>query len=239
MVTALDQASDKVRGLKAGADDFFLTKPVDDIALITRVKTLARLKALSDEMMLRMATSADFKQLQSGEIAGLNEKVAGRILLVEHQSRVASRILSWLEALNSIDVGPDLQAAMLRLAEQPYDLLIVSLRLANADGLRLCGQVRSLEGTRHLPIIVLVESSEQARLLRALDMGVNDYLTRPIDKCELARARAHAKSNANAIAITCAIGSRKASSSPSPTLSPASTIAGTWRRTSRPWRARR
>ncbi len=193
MVTALDQASDKVRGLEAGADDF-LTKPVDDIALMTRVKNLARLKALSDEMMLRMATSADFKQLQSGEIAGLAEKVAGRILLVEDQARVASRILSWLEARNSIDIETDLLAAMLRLAEQPYDLLIVSLSLGNADGLRLCGQVRSLERTRHLPIIVLVEPSEQARLLRALDMGVNDYLTRPIDKSELAaRARTQIK----------------------------------------------
>ena len=191
MVTALDQASDKVRGLEAGADDF-LTKPVDDIALMTRVKNLARLKALSDEMMLRMATSADFKQLQSGEIAGLAEKVAGRILLVEDQARVASRILSWLEARNSIDIETDLLAAMLRLAEQPYDLLIVSLSLGNADGLRLCGQVRSLERTRHLPIIVLVEPSEQARLLRALDMGVNDYLTRPIDKSETCGARAHA-----------------------------------------------
>jgi two-component system cell cycle response regulator len=185
MVTALDQAADKVRGLEAGVDDF-LTKPVDDIALITRVKNLARLKALSDEMMGRMATSADFKQLQSGEIAGLTQKGAGRILLVEDQPRVASRVLSWLQALNDIDVEPDLQAAMLRLAEQPYDLLIVSLSLGNADGLRLCGQVRSLERTRHLPIIVLVESSKEARLLRALDMGVNDYLTRPIDKSELA-----------------------------------------------------
>jgi two-component system, cell cycle response regulator len=185
MITALDQAADKVRGLEAGADDF-LTKPVDDIALITRVKNLARLKALSDEMMGRMATSADFKQLQSGEIASLTEKGAGRILLVEDQPRVASRILSWLQALNDIDVEPDLQAALLRLAEQPYDIVIVSLSLGNADGLRLCGQVRSLERTRHLPIIVLVESSEEARLLRALAMGVNDYLTRPIDKSELA-----------------------------------------------------
>ena len=42
MVTALDQPSDKVKGLEAGADDF-LTKPVDDIALITRVKNLSRL----------------------------------------------------------------------------------------------------------------------------------------------------------------------------------------------------
>jgi len=40
IVTALDQPSDRVKGLEAGADDF-LTKPVDDIALITRVRNLA------------------------------------------------------------------------------------------------------------------------------------------------------------------------------------------------------
>jgi two-component system, cell cycle response regulator len=52
MVTALDQPSDRVKGLEAGADDF-LTKPVDDVALITRVKNLARLKMLTDEMLMR------------------------------------------------------------------------------------------------------------------------------------------------------------------------------------------
>ncbi|MEK1868036.1 MAG: response regulator, partial [Ensifer adhaerens] len=43
MVTALDQPSDRVRGLKAGADDF-LTKPVNDLQLMSRVKSLVRLK---------------------------------------------------------------------------------------------------------------------------------------------------------------------------------------------------
>ena len=157
MVTALDQAADKVRGLEAGADDF-LTKPVDDIALITRVKNLARLKALSDEMLLRMTTNADFKPLPNAEIAGMPADAAGRILLVEDQPRVAQRLLSCLGPLHRLDTQTDLQAAMVRLSEQPYDLLIVSLSLAQADGLRLCGQVRSLERTRHLPIIVLVES---------------------------------------------------------------------------------
>ena len=185
MVTALDQAADKVRGLEAGADDF-LTKPVDDIALITRVKNLARLKALSDEMLLRMTTNADFKPLPNAEIAGMPADAAGRILLVEDQPRVAQRLMSCLGPLHRLDTQTNLQAAMLRLSEQPYDLLIVSLSLAQADGLRLCGQVRSLERTRHLPIIVLVESSAEGRLLRALDMGVNDYLTRPIDRSELA-----------------------------------------------------
>src|SRR5262245_27886374 len=55
MVTALDQPSDKVQGLEAGADDF-LTQPVDDIALVTRVKNLARLKLLQDEMTSRADT---------------------------------------------------------------------------------------------------------------------------------------------------------------------------------------
>src|SRR5690606_25519194 len=47
MITALDQPSDRVKGLSAGADDF-LTKPVDDVQLMARVKSLVRLKALTD-----------------------------------------------------------------------------------------------------------------------------------------------------------------------------------------------
>src|ERR1700750_2676495 len=48
MVTALDQPSDRVRGLEAGADDF-LTKPVSDIALLARVRSLVRLKRTMEE----------------------------------------------------------------------------------------------------------------------------------------------------------------------------------------------
>ena len=58
MVTALDQPSDRVRGLKAGADDF-LTKPVNDLQLISRVKSLVRLKTLSDELRIRSDTAQD------------------------------------------------------------------------------------------------------------------------------------------------------------------------------------
>src|SRR6201999_1763302 len=58
MVTALDQPSDRVRGLDAGADDF-LTKPVSDIALIARVRSLARLKMMTDELRMRAVTSKE------------------------------------------------------------------------------------------------------------------------------------------------------------------------------------
>jgi two-component system, cell cycle response regulator len=193
MVTALDQTSDRVQGLEAGADDF-ITKPVDDIALVTRVKNLARLKTLNDEMMLRMATGALIGALPGGALAWPKTDTGGRILLVEDNERVAKRVAATLGKLHRVDVEPDLPAALVRLSADALDVLIVSLNLAAADGLRLCSQARSLERTRHLPIVVIVQPGEEARLLRALDMGVNDYLMRPVDRNELlARVRTQIK----------------------------------------------
>ena len=72
------------------------------------------------------------------------------------------------------------------------DLVIVSLGLANFDGLRLCSQIRSLERTRNLPILPIAELEDRPRVLRGLELGVNDYLTRPIDRNELLARVAHA-----------------------------------------------
>ncbi len=66
MVTALDQTEDRVQGLDAGADDF-LTKPVNDLALITRVKSLVRLKMLTDELRLRATTGQEITRSGSHE----------------------------------------------------------------------------------------------------------------------------------------------------------------------------
>src|ERR1700727_4107935 len=58
MITALDQSSDRVRGLEAGADDF-LTKPTSDLVLIARVRSLVRLKMMTDELRMRAVTSRE------------------------------------------------------------------------------------------------------------------------------------------------------------------------------------
>jgi two-component system cell cycle response regulator len=184
MVTALDQPSDKVLGLESGADDF-LTKPVDDIALVTRVRNLARLKMLNDEMIMRATTGKDMGIPDDGSLARALSARSGRVLLVDDHPRSATRLLEVLSRANDAHCERDAQTALVRLAEGGFDLLIVSLSLQGSDGLRLCSQVRSLERTRHLPVIMLVEPGDEARLLRGLDMGVNDYLMRPIDRHEL------------------------------------------------------
>lgn len=189
MVTALDQPADKVQGLQAGADDF-LTKPVDDVALITRVKNLARLKVLNDEMIVRAATTQQMGMTAPGLINWSEAGSNGRILLVDDHPRAARRVVDALVPTHNVDIEADPQSALLRLAEADYDCMIVSLSMSSADGLRLCSQVRSLDRTRHLPLIILVEPGDDARLLRGLDMGVNDYVVRPIDNNEVqARVR--------------------------------------------------
>ncbi len=87
-------------------------------------------------------------------------------------------------------VETDPNEALFHAAEGNYDLIIVSLGLDNFDALRLCSQMRSLERTRNLPILAIAEADNNARLLRGLEIGINDYLVRPIDKNELlARVR--------------------------------------------------
>jgi two-component system cell cycle response regulator len=193
MVTALDQPSDRVRGLEAGADDF-LTKPVNDLALITRVRSLSRLKMVIDELRMRAVTSHEI-----GVTPDLTDTVneageGGKILIVEDRQSSAERIHGCLAGLHAADVESNPQEALFRLAEGNYDLLLLNLDLAEFDALRLCGQVRSLERTRHLPILLMAEPGDQARVLRGLDLGANDYIVRPIDKNELvARVRSQIK----------------------------------------------
>ena len=193
MVTALDQPSDRVRGLEAGADDF-LTKPVTDVALISRVRSLARLKMVTDELRMRAVTSKEIG-IQSPE----NDAVAdagrnGRVLVVDDRENSYQRIVATLSAEHTVDVEADPNEALFRAAEGNYDLAIVSLSLQNFDGLRLCSQIRSLERTRSVPILAVSEADNNARLLRGLEIGVNDYLIRPIDKNEmLARVRTQVK----------------------------------------------
>jgi two-component system cell cycle response regulator len=189
MVTALDQPSDRVRGLEAGADDF-LTKPVSDVALIARVRSLARLKLMTDELRMRAVTSRDIGIASPEREAVAEAGRDGRILIVDDRASSYETIAAMLAGEHSAEIEADPNAGLFHAAEGNYELLIVSLGLENFDGLRLCSQLRSLDRTRNVPILAISDAENHTRLVRGLEIGVNDYLFRPIDKNELlARVR--------------------------------------------------
>ncbi|HEY9011630.1 MAG TPA: response regulator, partial [Devosia sp.] len=102
MITALDQPSDRVRGLEVGADDF-LTKPVDDIQLMARVKSLVRLKALTDELRSRAKTGQEIAIEDAMRAMDSINSEGGRIILVDTDPRHAERIRGYLAAANHVD----------------------------------------------------------------------------------------------------------------------------------------
>jgi len=182
MVTALDQPSDRVRGLKAGADDF-LTKPVNDLQLMSRVKSLVRLKMLTDELRLRAATARAIS-LEDGLETGLGDE-PGDILLVDGRGSSQDRIARSLKPIAEVTCMSDPQAAVFQAAESNFELVIVNANFEDYDPLRLCSQLRSLERTRFLPILLIAEQGDDDLIVRALDLGVTDYIMRPIDPNEL------------------------------------------------------
>jgi len=188
MVTALDQPADRVAGLDAGADDF-LTKPIDDTALFARVRSLVRLKTMTDELLMREATGQSMG-LVEGAGAQVEVDPAGRILVVEDRPETVAWFQAALEPKNEVAAAGTFDEALVRARGGDFDLIVVSLGMKAFDGLRLCSHLRSLPEVRNTPILAVISEGDSRKLIQALDMGVNDYLMRPVDQNELmARVR--------------------------------------------------
>ena len=189
MVTALSEPADRVRGLEAEADDF-LTKPVDDEALFARVRTLVRLKSMTDELRLRAETSAqlglesDIGPLRACDLSG------ALILAIDDDPGDAAVISDALSPAYTIVVELDSEAALTVARERPFDLVMVILLHEQADGLRLCSKLRAAEETRHHSILALLREDDTDSLIKALGISVNEYIVKLIDENELlARAQ--------------------------------------------------
>ncbi len=183
MVTALDQQADRISGLEAGADDF-LTKPVEDLALFARVRSLTRLKMMTDELRARYATGKDLGIVGQIDLEG--DQPEARIFLIDDNEDQAERLISSLGGGNyQIDHESDPEVALNRARTGEFDLILVNLSIEAMDPLRLCSSIRSFEETRLTPLLAVVRHGDTRKLVRALDIGVNDYVTRPVDKNEL------------------------------------------------------
>ena len=179
IVTALDDQNDRIAGLDAGADDF-LTKPANDLQLISRVKSLVRLKSLTDELRLRASTARTI---------GLEDHRRGvdqpaRVLLVDDRESSRNRVAAMASTEAVVDVVGS-HGATAKAATGDYECIIISTNLEGSDPLRLCSHLKAVDQTRHAPILLIADPVDDDRVARALELGVNDYLTRPVVQQEL------------------------------------------------------
>ena len=182
MVTALSEQKDKVTGLEAGADDF-LSKPLDDWALRTRIRSLLRLKMAFDELLRRRNTGAELGVVDDDW--QIDEGAHSKILFIDGSPSVAKLQATLVSQGYSVEVADSAAEGLRKAGDTVFDLVLVGLSLKDGDPLRVCAQLRTTESTRSIPILLIAGSQDRERTEKAIEIGINDYFTTPVDPSEL------------------------------------------------------
>ena len=116
-----------------------------------------------------------------------------RVLIVEDEQDIAALIKHALERGGGVEaevVGSG-DAALKAVSARPPDLMILDLNLPVLGGLEVCRLLRQRSDARHLPIIMLTAKSSESDRIAGLEMGADDYVTKPFSLRELtARVKA-------------------------------------------------
>lgn len=184
LFTALDDHDTRLSGLRAGADDF-LAKPIDDVALLARVRSLLRSRDQIRELRLREATCAELGYAENAEPA----HVAGEIVLVSPSPENSFR---WRQKLSSVvDHKIRIQNSADALSATNYqvspDLFVLAIDLdQHNEGLRLMAELRCRDVTRHAAFIIMLPTGDSERAATALDLGAWDICYDPFIPGEIA-----------------------------------------------------
>lgn len=88
----------------------------------------------------------------------------------------------------------DGEEALLLVQESPPDLIVLDWMLPGLSGIELCRRLKARPATRAIPLIMLTARSDESDLLRGLETGADDYMTKPYSVAELiARIHAHVR----------------------------------------------
>ena len=116
----------------------------------------------------------------------MNEKF--NILIVEDSPVIVSMISSMLdrEGYEAMVAKDGSEAKEFLQGDVVPDAVILDIQLPYADGFELLSEIRSLSAWHNVPVIMLSAKSQEKDVVRALDLGANDYIIKPMRLMELA-----------------------------------------------------
>lgn len=186
MLTALDNREDRVKGLEAGADDF-LSKPFEDLALMSRVASLTRRKMMVDEMLLRDQTSSGVGEREMLAAARAVVFPESKILIVspfEANARLMRDSIT--RAIRcQVDIATSIDEATSLVEFMGVDAVLMDAGLTEGDPLRFGSLLRSRPETRQAATLLVVADNDLELATKALELGFNDYISAPVDMLEL------------------------------------------------------
>jgi two-component system cell cycle response regulator len=183
LITRAGEPAARLRGFAVGIDDF-LVEPVEPAELAARVRSLARLKTLLDEIRAR-EPGGETPVL--GDLASPDTRAT--IAIVDDGAPRVADLFAMLRGFGTVLTLPT-GLPTDRLRGLRCDLVVVGLGEGALDGLRVVSRLRSWPETRHLPVLAFVPRAERAVMVRAFEIGASDCVTMPVDMIEVvARVR--------------------------------------------------
>lgn len=185
LVTALEGVDDKVKGLDAGADDF-LTKPVNQIELTARMRSMIKLKKLQEEVTARKEALAGIASFE------MEEKTAKKtVIIVEDDEKTAKQFSLILNSSGyEAVVAKDGNEALSVIGRRKPDIILLDILLPDITGIELLRRLKSYPSTEDIPVIICSVLSDLETKVKGIDTGADDYLIKPISPPELlARVR--------------------------------------------------
>lgn len=187
LVTALEGIDDKVRGLNSGADDF-LTKPVNHVELLARVRSLVKLKKLQDQLLKK--SSAPRYDAGRGE-GGPEGK---QLVMIVDDDEEAANNLGLILSSAEYDVISEQsgRGANDLLSHALPDLILLDLMLPDVSGIELLRKWRANGDMQNVPVIILSAIADLEAKVKGIETGADDYLVKPVNSIELiARIRSN------------------------------------------------
>ncbi len=188
IITALNDMEDRIKGLMCGADDF-LTKPINHIVLLLRVKSLIRLKLMIDSLLIREQNSKQLHHLLGLKGILSNESVFANshVALIEESSTEAKKhnevLANHLIKSDIYSINNNTFEDLVNNSTKQYCLIIINSAI-EGEILMICSQIRSYNILRNIPIIIILDRLEYDFLGKAFEIGINDYLISPSNEDE-------------------------------------------------------
>jgi len=185
MITALNGAEEKARGLKAGADEF-LTKPVNRDEILTRVRSMLRLRQFREQLSIRTASIRDLSA--TAPAANQSDKRAWpqRVLLVGNVQQDITMLQKCLgDTSYELSVVRTGEEAISVARYERVDLVLLDAVLPGIDGYEVCRRLRDEKAARSIQIAILTSVDDFESKEKAVEAGADDYLARPIDGREV------------------------------------------------------
>jgi len=192
LLTALEDTEAKVKGLNAGADDF-LSKPINQLELLARIRSLIKLKRLQEELMQVNRVSQPPAEVRT-DIQEISQIC---ILLVEDDKMAAAYTRFNLEQAGyKVYIAKDGAEARTFLTKEHPALILLDIMLPDINGLDLLAEIKKNKKMEHIPVIIVSAIGDLEVRIRGIETGADDYLVKPVNHLEmLARVKANLRKN--------------------------------------------